>query len=529
LDIASNPIFFQGEQTSRFQLRIGEHFVIGQTRFSLVDEQAHVSMLAPIPAHERTFSAHALRRASFRHVQQQVEALTRLPEIVAAAESDQELHISLINLILTAIPTADAAAVIFCPPDGAAGQSAQILHWDSVGQEAVEFQPSAMLISAAEQAGQSVLHNWHRQALNEPIETTAHEPFDWAFCAPIPGVACRGQMIYVAGSASVDDGGAADWHDALKFVELVGTTVGHVCDLRQLQRRSATLAQFFSPPVRDVVAAADPDVVLAPRMTEVSVLFCDLRGFSRQSEQAAEDLFGLLQRVSQALGVMTRQILEFGGVVGDFHGDAAMGFWGWPLADDERVARASRAALAICHSFQQVATRDQPALANFRVGIGIATGQAVAGKIGTADQVKVTAFGPVVNRASRLEGLTRSLGVSILVDRITANIARQHLLSSEADIRFVARLQPYGMIGVEDVFELVPAALATATTWQRDAELLSEALAAFHRGDWQTAETDFQQLSPGDPIRRYYLRFIEQHAHRPPSSWDGVIRFSDKP
>ena len=64
----------------------------------------------------------------------------------------------------------------------------------------------------------------------------------------------------------------------------------------------------------------------------MTVLFCDLRGFSRESERSADDLFGLLERVSRALGVMTHHILEEGGVIGDFHGDAAMGFWGWPIA-----------------------------------------------------------------------------------------------------------------------------------------------------------------------------------------------------
>jgi adenylate cyclase len=332
----------------------------------------------------------------------------------------------------------------------------------------------------------------------------------------------------VAGQRS-NDGAAAELHDALKFVELVGTTVAHVCDLRQLQRRTATLAQFFSPPVRDAVVSADPETFLVPRRAEVSVLFCDLRGFSRQSEQSADDLFGLLHRVSHALSVMTRQILDFGGVVGDFHGDSAMGFWGWPLADEQSGLQAVRAALAICMAYQQAAGQGDSALADFRVGIGIATGFAVAGKIGTVDQVKVTAFGPVVNRASRLEGLTRNLGISVLVDRITADKARQNLSLQEAGLRAVARLQPHGMTSIEEVFELVPAAAVAATNWQRDEETLAAALAAFRRGDWQAAARDFQQLPLLDPIRRFYLCFLKDHALQPPPDWDGVIRFRHKP
>jgi adenylate cyclase len=147
----------------------------------------------------------------------------------------------------------------------------------------------------------------------------------------------------------------------------------------------------------------------------VTVLFCDLRGFTQQSERSAGDLFDLLQRVSQALGVMTHHILAQGGVVGDFHGDAAMGFWGWPIAQPDAVERACRAAQGIRAAFTGASPTGSvmfsasrragfewagsaatgPAsvsgsapvsgsqlakdyLGRFRVGIGIASGRAVA-------------------------------------------------------------------------------------------------------------------------------------------------------
>jgi len=107
----------------------------------------------------------------------------------------------------------------------------------------------------------------------------------------------------------------------------------------------------------------------------VAVLFCDLRGFSRETERHADDLLGLLQRVSNALGVMTRHIRQQGGVVGDFQGDAAMGFWGWPLPQKDAVLRTCSAALAVRAEFE--------ATEGFHAGIGVATGR--------ADQ-KVTVF-----------------------------------------------------------------------------------------------------------------------------------------
>ena len=455
LPTARNPIFFHGVSVDRMELEIGEHFVIGQTDFRLVNDRAQISLEVPAPVRAQAYSADFLRQTGFHHAQQQVHALTRLPEIVAGANSDHELYARLVNLILTGMLTASSAAVVLCPLEASASPAMEVLHWDSVVPNADDFQPSALLIRDAIRSGESVVHFWH----DAPEVSSVDGDFTWAFCVPIPGVASRGQGIYVTGKAA-QIAESFDLQDALKFVELMGTTVGHVRDLQRLQERAAAFAQFFSPPVRDVISVADPDKVLAPRKTEVTVLFCDLRGFSRQSEQSADDLFGLLQRVSEALGIMTRQILDLGGVVGDFHGDAAMGFWGWPLTDRHQVAHACQAALAIQAGFEDVAQREQHALSGFRVGMGLATGEAVAGKLGTVDQVKVTVFGPVVNLAARLEGLTRPMGVAILADAKTAQVAAAHLPTSVARLRHVARVQPYGMTSIEEVYELLPSPAA---------------------------------------------------------------------
>jgi adenylate cyclase len=207
---------------------------------------------------------------------------------------------------------------------------------------------------------------------------------------------------------------AVELRDDIKFCELVAATVSSIRELRRLERQQAGLSQFFSPVVMEALATDDPQKVLVPREADVTVLFCDLRGFSRTSERNATDLMGLLERVSGALGVMTRQILEQGGVVGDFQGDAAMGFWGWPVAAGDAPERAVRAALSIQAQFAAAAKEQGHPLADFKVGIGIASGRAVAGKIGTADQAKVTVFGPVANLAARLESMTRSVHAPIL-------------------------------------------------------------------------------------------------------------------
>lgn len=524
---STNPLFFGGEPTRQFTLRPSEHFVIGSTSFSLVDEAARVTIDAPLPISQQTFSPEYLRQVAFRHARKQIEALTQLPEVVSGATTDQELYVRLVNLLLTGTSMAKAVAVVRVAPEELDAGEIEVLHWDQSEESSAEFQPSAQLIRDAFLQRQSVLHTWHRTAPSESFG----EEFDWACCTPVPGVSCEGWAIYLAGYAEDDDKRPyqpEDFEDALKIVELVATTVGSVCDVRLLQRRSTSLAHFFSPPVRDALATSDPEVALSPREADVSVLFCDLRGFSRKSEQARDDLFGLLQRVSESLGIMTRQILDHGGVIGDFHGDSAMGFWGWPLPQSDSVLSACRAALEIRSAFQSASAGGHDALSGFRVGMGLATVRAVAGKIGTIDQVKVTVFGPVVNVASRLENLTRQVGTAILIDGATADVVRSHQYENGFQLRSLAQIRPYGMQSAVDVFQLIPFGNADLDTLRLNGKLHEHAVGEFRAGNWAEAKQLLENLPDNEAACGYFLRFMQQHGFQPPADWDGVIPASSK-
>src|SRR5262249_17338189 len=147
-----------------------------------------------------------------------------------------------------------------------------------------------------------------------------------------------------------------------------------------------------------------------------TILFCDLRGSCKIADDAQDNLAGLWDRISTALSIMTGSIIERDGVIGDFQGDAAMGFWGWPLKTADQIERAARAALSIRKQFAEASAKGNNPLAGFHCGIGIAHGRAYAGQLGTSDQAKVGVYGPRVNLASRLESLTKTFQVPILID-----------------------------------------------------------------------------------------------------------------
>ena len=139
---ATNPIFYLGQPTRNCQLRLGEHFVIGATTFTLVDHQVKVSLELPHPVTEQVFPAEYLRHLAFRDARQQIEALSRLPELVAGADSDQELCLRLVNLLLTGISRARDVAVAYCDPMDPSSADIEILHWDRAAASSESFQPS---------------------------------------------------------------------------------------------------------------------------------------------------------------------------------------------------------------------------------------------------------------------------------------------------------------------------------------------------------------------------------------------------
>jgi adenylate cyclase len=247
--------------------------------------------------------------------------------------------------------------------------------------------------------------------------------------------------------------------------------------------------------------------------------------------------------VSKALGVMTHHILIEGGVVGDFHGDAAMGFWGWPLPQPDAVERACRAALGIRAAFVGPSRREGPAThltsispqipdgvrdLQFRVGIGIASGRAFAGKIGSTDQVKVTVFGPVVNLASRLETMTKQLRASILIDPPTAAVLRACVPASLARVRKLAKVRPAGLAAPLEVSELLPPAEQFPELSDAHLAAYEGALAAFQASDWSEALRLLHQVPPDDQAKDFLTVFIAQHSRMPPPNWDGSIPLEGK-
>ena len=548
---ARNPVFVSGEEVQSTVLQPGDHFVIGQTTFTFSDVQAIASIDQPLPVTEQRYSAEYLRQVRYRDADKRIDVLSRLPDLIESAATNAELYTSIVNVLIRGVPRCNAVAVVKVPGKALVGDdlddNVEVLHWDCRGQVGEEFRPSEKLIRQSLEKSESTIHIWNERSESSAAMFTQRDNMDWAFCTPVPGAASDGWALYIAGvnqgAGATPSSDHADFRDDLKFAESAAATLGNIRVIKQLERGNAALSQFFSPPVLEVLEVSDPEVVLAPREAEISVLFCDLRGFSLHSERSADDLFGLLDSVSDALGVMTKYILEHGGVVGDFQGDSVMGFWGWPLEQPEGAVQACRAALMIQSEFVRATKPAKPiaegtiddtreSISQFGIGVGIATGTAVAGKIGTIDQFKVTVFGPVVNLASRLESMTKQWGVPVLIDSATSEIIKTSAASGglpEFAIRNLGAVQPAGMTGTVGICQLADRSLAASTGSQGNEE--ESWLQSFINGDWNLAAERIDSLPESDGVRKFIADYIERHQKQDggsPDDWDGTIRMSSK-
>lgn len=477
-ETASNAVYYQGQKIQQFKLQLNQHFVIGETSFSLVPSELAASLIPDSPAAEQTFMLTDLHKIPFEETSHRIELLSKLPTITASAADEQELLSKIIDWLFLGITRASGIALVrqLLPEDG----EVEVMHWDYRGRKDTYFSPSQALINQAIKSQMSIIHFWNQDTESEYTEL---QEIDWGFCIPMQGEACQNWGLYIAGKTDTTSRVGSDSltqfqvKQDMKYAELASSTLSHLRSLKNMERLQAHFQQFFPDVVVDALLSGSSEELLTPRETDLSIMFCDLSGFSNASEDSAADLMNLLQSTSDSLSLITQQILAQDGVIGDFHGDEAMGFWGWPVAETPEIhaRKACAAALEILTSFLSKSA--------FGATIGIASGVSVAGEIGSNHQVKVSVLGPVVNLASRLESMNRYFGTSILIDERTSALIGEAL--QEAVLIRLGRVRPYGMERAVQVSTLL--GREDAAQLHHHLENYAKALAALEENNLQQA------------------------------------------
>lgn len=546
VEAARNPVIYNSQLGRTLSVFCGERFMIGATMFAVLqpgadddgpDEEPEPEFEPNTAADviEQSFSSQQLNKVAFGNTEKQMELLAGLPEMISSSESDEDLAVRLARLLLKALPAADGVAVAHfddaelpgpgAPPD-AMPKPLMMRVETRPGYEG-RFRPSRRLILTTLTTQHNAIHVWGGDSMG--AEFTISEGLGWAFSTPIRGESCRGWCLYVSGKGSADGGLIAsdeELQSDLRFTELVAQFMGSVRQVRVLQQEMTQMSTFLSPNV--IKNLSSNQDVLTPAERDISVLFCDVRGFSRKAEAMSHDLQALLDCVSVALGAMASGILERDGTIADFQGDAALGFWGWPVELAMGPIPACRAALDIHRSFRRGTTDAQSQLFGFSVGIGISHGRAIAGQIGTTKQAKVGVFGPMVNQGARLEGMTKQFGVPICIDEATADWVKQKMPSTQARLWRLARVRPKGMDAPLMVFALLPPEHEYPEVNDGVMMLYDLALNAVIAGKWPEAAQILTKISDGNGAKQFLLKHMARYDNVSPDDWDGAFSLTKK-
>jgi class 3 adenylate cyclase len=306
-----------------------------------------------------------------------------------------------------------------------------------------------------------------------------------------------------------------------------------VKELRSKEQMKQTFGKYIDPRVlQHVLAQPGTEEAVVGGRRDVTVLFADLVGFTSLSERLTPSLMVTL--LNRHFGLQALAVQEHHGVVDKFVGDSVMAFWGPPFVKPEehailacRAAQAQLVALdALGRELPEITglRRDAPEV---RLAIGICTGEAVVGNIGSENTRSYTVIGDTVNLAARLEGANRIYGTQILIAETTAQA-----IGTEFETRAIDLISVKGKTETTRIFELLGASGQVREQRLRLRDLYEQAWRAYLAQTWDSAEATFReclQLDPNDGPSGVFLQRIQTlRGHPPGEDWNGVWQLVEK-
>lgn len=278
--------------------------------------------------------------------------------------------------------------------------------------------------------------------------------------------------------------------------------------------------QYLSPQVIDQLLRNPNRLTLGGERRELTIFFSDLEGFTSLSEALSpEDLTSVL---NDYLTAMTDIIQATGGTVDKYEGDAIIAFWNAPVDQPDHALRGVNAALRC----QERLTEMRPVLKertgkDFRMRIGLNTGPAVVGNLGSHTRFDYTMLGDSVNLAARLESINKQFGTYTMLSRFTLD-----QLGGTVPVRELSRLRVVGKKKAVTVYE--PLSKADLLMRHNILPHFTKALGFFYAGEFTKAIAYFAVIRDRDPAAAAYLEKCIELQKRKPANWDGVWTMTHK-
>lgn len=308
-------------------------------------------------------------------------------------------------------------------------------------------------------------------------------------------------------------------------------------DAQEKKQVRGAFAQYLSPDLVEQLAENPDQLVLGGETKKMTMLFCDVRGFTSISELYKSDPQGLTVLINRLLTPLTDAILKKGGTIDKYMGDCIMAFWNAPLDVPEQELDSCASALDMYDALEALNTiRKQEAEESgmkylpLNIGIGINTGDVVVGNMGSEQRFDYSVLGDAVNLAARLEGQSKSYGVKTVIGDTTNTFAKERFATLELDLIAVKgkseAVRIFTLLGRQDMLE--------SEEFKALRQHHDDFLKAYRSQEWDHAE-EIADTCKGrldglmDEFYEIYReRIAEFRENPPPADWDGVYVATSK-
>ena len=271
---------------------------------------------------------------------------------------------------------------------------------------------------------------------------------------------------------------------------------------------------FLSPAVIEQLIVHPERLKLGGERRLLSIFFSDLQGFTSISENLDPET--LIELLNDYLTAMTNIIHDEGGTIDKYEGDAIIAFWNAPLEISDHAVKAVRAAIRCQAKLQEMRPEFRKQIgAELHMRIGINTGIAVVGNLGSHNRFDYTIIGDAVNLAARLEGANKQFGTFTMISQSTCDLANKHFKTRE-----LARLAVVGRKEPVTVYE--PMMSADYDAAKDIFDKFNRALGLFYKGDMAQAEKVFAEIQARDPAAQAYAQKCRALFGTELRNWHGV-------
>lgn len=300
---------------------------------------------------------------------------------------------------------------------------------------------------------------------------------------------------------------------------------GYLFESRAKRALASRFRSYVPPPLVDEMLKHPEHYSMQADSRELTVMFCDMRGFTALSEcMPPLQLQALLNRVFTRL---TEVIQGERGTIDKYMGDCVMAFWGAPVPAPDHAACAVRAAIGMAQAVQQLNQEHRAqGLPEVGVGIGLNTGTMCVGDMGSDIRLSYTVIGDAVNLGSRLEGLSKTYGVAVIASEFTQAQASEFLWQELDRVRVKGKAQAVAIYS-----PVAQLALATPEQAKR-VETWRQFLTGYRAQDWAKCIAALQLLLRDEPQSALYALYAERlqmlAAQPYLPNWDGATNFDTK-